>query len=111
MATDSRPAFRIMTLLLCSLAVPLAVRAADAPEPVADVSAIASAAVEPVCVEQVHTGSRIKSVVCPGDESYDSAVHMGEQLRRPGDRQFTRSTRFPGLTVRSGATSGVSVHQ
>ncbi len=111
MATDSGTAFRIMTLLLCSLAAPLAVRAAEAPEPVADVGANNSAAAEPACVEQVHTGSRIKSVVCPGDESYDAAVRMGEQLRRPGDRQFTRSTRFPGLTVRSDTTTGVSVHQ
>ena len=70
-----------------------------------------SASAEPTCKEEVYTGSRIKTLACPGDASTNQGVRLGEQLQRPGDRQFTRSTRFPGVTVRSGAFSGISVHQ
>ena len=99
MAAHARTAFRILTLLLCSLAAPMAVRAADAP-----------ATAEPACREEVHTGSRIKILVCPGDEGYEQGVRLGDQLQRSGDRQFTRSTRLAGLTVRAGAISSVGVH-
>ncbi len=111
MESDARHAFWIMTLLFSSLAAPMAVRAADAPEPAAAVGAEVSVPVEPICREEVYTGSRIKTLVCPGDDAYNPGVRLGVQLQRPGDRQFTRSTRFPGVTVRAGATTSVSVHQ
>jgi hypothetical protein len=110
MEANARHTFWIMTLLLSSLSAPMAVRAADAPELATDPGADTIAPAEPVCRDEVYTGSRIKTLVCPGDDAYHQGMRLGDQLQRPGDRQFTRSTRFPGVTVRSGATSGVNIH-
>jgi len=111
MSVERIPAIRIMTLLLWLLAVPMAPMAADAPAPQADPGAANSAPAAPSCREEVYTGSRIVTLLCPGDVGYERGSHTGEVLQRPGDRQFTRSTRFPGVTVHSGAITGISVHQ
>jgi hypothetical protein len=63
------------------------------------------------CRKEFISGSRIRRTVCPGDAGYNDGARFGEQLRRPGDRQFTRSMQFPGLEVNVGTGAGVSIHQ
>ena len=108
MATGSRSAVWIMGL---SLVAPVV--AGDTGVLVADTGATtdSNGAAQPVCRNEIYTGSRIPMEVCADSEAPVQSIRMSEQIMHPDDLAFILRTRFPSLTVHSGLTSGASVRR
>lgn len=111
METSFKRAFWKVMLLLAGMLAPMAIGATESPEAANASTADTNAPAEPVCRKEVYTGSRIPMQVCADSEAPVQTMRMSEQLLHPNDLVFILSTRFTSLTVHSGATSGVSVHQ